>query len=221
MGIVWGLILDQGVSWIGMAKTKSKKKAEAEAAKVEDKTPDAGAEAAAEVVSGETPEPVEGDRERLIRLQADFDNFKKRTLRERNETYRRANEDIMEELLPVMDHMELALDAAARHKGDEALVEGFRLVSDQLRAALSKFGLTPIDATSAEFDHNLHEAISHLPSPDVAENHVIAMTRRGYKLGDRLLRAAQVVVSSGSPTGAGTAPADRADDQASAEAPEA
>ena len=144
-----------------------------------------------------------------MRLQADFDNFKKRTLRERNETYRRANEDLMEEVLPVMDHMELALEAAAQHNADEAMVEGFRLVSEQLRAALAKFGLTPIDATAAEFDPNLHEAISHLPSPDVAENHVIAMTRRGYKLGDMLLRAAQVVVSSGDPSApAEEAPAD-------------
>ena len=84
-------------------------------------------------------------------------------IRERNETYRRANEDLMEELLPVMDHMELALDAAAQHEADEAMVEGFRMVSEQLRGALAKFGLTPIDAAAAEFDPNLHEAISHLP----------------------------------------------------------
>ncbi len=146
------------------------------------------------------PEQAEADRDRLVRLQADFENFKKRTIRERNETYRRANEDIMEELLPVLDHMELAMNAAAQHSADEGIVEGFRLVSEQLRAALGKFGLRPIDATDTEFDHNLHEAISHLPSPDVAENHVIAMTRRGYKLGDYLLRAAQVVVSSGDPS---------------------
>jgi len=189
-----------------MAKAKTKQKTEkkpgkaaAKAAKAEE-----AAKAAAAKQAKETQDPAEADRERLIRLQADFENFKKRTIRERNETYRRANEDIMEELLPVMDHMELALDAAAQHDADEAMVEGFRLVSEQLRAALAKFGLTPVDAADAEFDHNLHEAISHLPSPDVAENHVIAMTRRGYKLGDRLLRAAQVVVSSGDPS----APAD-------------
>jgi molecular chaperone GrpE len=190
-----------------MAKAKTKQKTdkkpgkaapkEEKSAKKEAQAKAAAAEAKEEAKAEQ--EPAEADRERLIRLQADFENFKKRTIRERNETYRRANEDIMEELLPVLDHMELAMDAAAQHKADEGIVEGFRLVSEQLRAALGKFGLTPIDATDAEFDHNLHEAISHLPSPDVAENHVIAMTRRGYKLGDYLLRAAQVVVSSGDP----------------------
>jgi molecular chaperone GrpE len=187
-----------------MAKAKTRKnsgkKSDAAAPKAEKATKKAKA-AAAEQAKGEKEE-ITVDREQLIRLQADFENFKKRTIRERNETYRRANEDIMEELLPVMDHMELALDAASQHDADEAIVEGFRLVSGQLRAALAKFGLTPIDATDAEFDPNLHEAISHLPSPDVAENQVIAMTRCGYKLGDRLLRAAQVVVSSGDPSAA-------------------
>ena len=179
-----------------MAKAKKKQKSE----KKEAEASAAAAEAAtaAEQIQ-ESDVIVEPESTRLLRLQADFDNFKKRTLRERNETYRRANEDLMEELLPVMDHMELALEAAAQHDADEAMVEGFRLVSEQLRAALAKFGLTPIDASAAEFDPNVHEAISHLPSADVAENYVIAMTRRGYKLGDMLLRAAQVVVSSGDP----------------------
>ncbi len=209
-----------------MAKAKTRQKTDKKAGKAApdaEKTADTGAaakQAAAEPgqEAGAT-ETVEAVRERLIRLQADFENFKKRTIRERNETYRRANEDIVEELLPVLDHMELALEAAARHDADKAMVEGFRLVSEQLCAALGKFGLTPIDATDAEFDHNLHEAISHLPSPEVPENHVIAMTRRGYKLGDYLLRAAQVVVSSGDPN----APADPgapADDAAEKE-PEA
>ncbi|NQU38604.1 MAG: nucleotide exchange factor GrpE [Lentisphaerae bacterium] len=161
---------------------------------------------------------VEPESTRLLRLQADFDNFKKRTIRERNETYRRANEDLMEEMLPVMDHLELALEAAAQHNADHAMVEGFRLVSDQLCSVLGKFGLTPIDATAAEFDPNLHEAISHLPSPDVAENHVMVMTRRGYKLGDMLLRAAQVVVSSGDPSAVAEATATEEDTSTEVEA---
>jgi molecular chaperone GrpE len=182
---------------------KNEKKAQAAADKAADKaeknTKASEAKAAAAAAVEEPAVIVEPESTRLLRLQADFDNFKKRTIRERNETYRRANEDIMEELLPVMDHMELALDAAAQHDADEAMVEGFRMVSEQLRGALAKFGLTPIDATAAEFDPNLHEAISHLPSTEVDENHVMIMTRRGYKLGDMLLRAAQVVVSSGDP----------------------
>ncbi|MBT3293833.1 MAG: nucleotide exchange factor GrpE [Verrucomicrobia bacterium] len=183
---------------------KNEKKAKAAAGKAADKAEKSKkaseAKAAGAAAIEEPVVVVEPESTRLLRLQADFDNFKKRTIRERNETYRRANEDIMEELLPVMDHMELALDAAAQHDADEAMVEGFRMVSEQLRGALAKFGLTPIDASAAEFDPNVHEAISHLPSTDVAENYVVAMTRRGYKLGDMLLRAAQVVVSSGDPT---------------------
>jgi molecular chaperone GrpE len=201
-----------------MAKAKTKPKTEKKAPKAAAKKEKAAkAEAAAKTAATDAKE-AEADRERLIRLQADFENFKKRTIRERNETYRRANEDIMEELLPVMDHMELALEAAAQHDADEAMVEGFRLVSEQLRATLGKFGLTPIDATDAEFDHNLHEAISHLPSPDVPENHVIAMTRRGYKLGDFLLRAAQVVVSSGDPSAPAEPEAAADDDEKDSEA---
>jgi molecular chaperone GrpE len=141
-------------------------------------------------------------RERLLRLQADFDNFRKRTLRERQEILRRATDDVLLELLPVLDHFDLALQAAADHDADKQLVEGFRLVEEQISTALEKFGLTPIDAEGQDFDHNLHEAISRLPSVDHADGKVLSQTRRGYKSGDRLLRPAQVVVSSGSPDSA-------------------
>ena len=138
-------------------------------------------------------------QDRLLRLQADFDNFRKRTLREKGDLYRRANEDIITELLPVLDHVEMALASLSSHDPADPAIEGFKLVAEQLTTALKKFGLSPIDAEGAEFDHNFHEAISHLPSDDVAENMVMAQVRRGYMLGDSLLRAAQTVVSSGSP----------------------
>jgi molecular chaperone GrpE len=153
-------------------------------------------------------EPVAAEtvmlQDRLLRLQADFENFRKRTLREKNELYQRANEDLMEELLPVIDHLDLALQSAGEHGGaqaaDASFVEGVRLVATQLLSALGKFGLSPLDAEGQVFDHNLHEAIAHLPSSDVPENRVITQTRRGYKLGDRLLRPVQVVVSNGPAT---------------------
>ncbi len=138
--------------------------------------------------------------ERLLRLQADFDNYRKRVLREKDELYRRANEDIMEELLPVLDHLEMALGSVGEAHKNDPVVEGFRLVGEQLRCALGKFGLAAIDTDGEEFDPNLHEAIVHMPSEDVPENGLISAIRRGYKLGDRLLRASQVVVSSGAPT---------------------
>jgi len=138
------------------------------------------------------------DAERLLRLQADFENFRKRTLREKGEIYRRSNEQVLEELLPVLDHLDIALAAAQEHGADKAFVEGFRLVSEQMLSVLKKFGLIPTDAQGDEFDPNRHEAISHLTSDDVPQNVVMTQVRRGYLLGDKLLRAAQVVVSSGS-----------------------
>jgi molecular chaperone GrpE len=137
--------------------------------------------------------------DRLVRLQADFDNFRKRTLREREDLYRRANEDIISELLPVLDHLELAFQAAGDDGKDHSLVKGFVLVGEQLQKTLHKFGLIEVPTDDVEFDPNVHEAIQHLPSETIPENGIIARTRSGYMLGNRLLRAAQVVVSSGVP----------------------
>jgi molecular chaperone GrpE len=136
--------------------------------------------------------------ESYLRLQADFDNYRKRVLREKEDLYQRANEDIMEELLPVLDHLELALQAAG-DKIEDPVVQGFSLVGDQLRGALAKFGLSEIEAAGCEFDPNYHEAIMHMPTAEVEENYIVSVARKGYKLGERLLRAAQVVVSSGAP----------------------
>jgi len=150
-----------------------------------------------EPAGGGDPAPVETPDHRLLRLQADFDNFRKRVLREKHELYQRANEDLMLELLPVLDHMELALDSAAKHDAASGLIEGFRLVFEQLNSTLGKFGLTAFETQGSVFNPESQEAIAHLPDPAVPENHVVQQTRRGYRLGGRLLRAAQVVVSSG------------------------
>lgn len=135
--------------------------------------------------------------DRLLRLQADFDNFRKRALRERAEIELQANESLMKELLPVLDHLDLAVDAAVQHNADGPVIEGFRLVSEQLLTALAKAGLTPVDAAAQEFDPHRHEAISQVASETVPANHVVAQVRRGYLLGSKLLRPAQVVVSQG------------------------
>lgn len=142
--------------------------------------------------------------DRLLRLQADFDNFRKRTLREKNELCRHANEDLMQELLPALDHLNLALTAAKTYSAHEPVVEGFKLVSEQMMSVLGKFGLSPIDAEGVEFDPGRHEAISRMASDAVPENTVITQVRRGYMFGDRLLRPAQVVVSSGTPDHSGS-----------------
>lgn len=137
--------------------------------------------------------------DRLVRLQADFENFRRRTVREKNEVYRMANEDVMLDMLPVLDHLELAMKASEAHEAHDATVEGFRLVGEQLLSVLRKFGLVPVDARGQVFDPVEQEAISHLPFPDVPANHVAEQVRRGYRLGEKLLRPCQVVVSSGPP----------------------
>ena len=143
------------------------------------------------------PSPEEVLQDRLLRLQADFDNYRKRMDREKKDWIAFASEKLVLELLPVLDHFELGLADSAKNGAPAAFVEGFQLICNQLRAALEKAGVQAIDAEGAAFDPHVHEAITHLPSDDVPADHVVAQTRRGYKLGDKLLRAAQVVVSSG------------------------
>ncbi len=142
-------------------------------------------------------------QDQLLRLGADFDNFRKRTLRDKTLVCETANNELMLQLLPVLDHLQLAVNAATEHKSDPAFREGLLLISDQLTAALTKFGLTPISAEGAPFDPNFHEAVNCLPSDEHPEGVVIAQSRRGYLLNNRLLRPTQVIVSSG-PGGAAT-----------------
>ena len=141
--------------------------------------------------------------DQLLRLRADFDNYRRRMVREREDMYVQANENLIEELLPVLDHLDLALQSASgaieESTNTKAFVEGFQIVAEQLYSSLGKFGLESIEATDCEFDPNLHEALSYIPSEDVSENMVMNQICKGYKLGDKLLRPAKVVVSSGKP----------------------
>ncbi len=142
-------------------------------------------------------EEEESLRDQFVRLQADFANFRNRTQRERLELYQRANEDLLLEILPVLDHYELGLQTADQHDADKAVVDGFKLVLDQFQNVLNKFNLTPIEAVGEEFDPHKHEALTHMPSAEFAAETCSNQVRRGYMFGDKLLRAAQVVVSSG------------------------
>ena len=145
------------------------------------------------------PAEEEALQHRLLRLQADFDNYRKRMAREKQEWIAFASEKLVLEILPVLDHFELGLADSAKNGAPTAFTDGFHIIYNQLRAVLEKAGVQAIDAEGQPFDPNLHEAITHIPSADVPEEHVAAQTRRGYKMGDKLLRAAQVVVSSGPP----------------------
>lgn len=182
--------------------TENKKKKEKKP--IEPEQPDtAPEETIEEPPAPDTPakEPSVEDeplRDQLLRLRADFDNFRKRTQRERNELFLFANESLFLELLPVIDHFEMGLKSAEEHKTDSSVTEGFKLVYSQLLDVLKKFNVTPIEAVGEAFDPHRHEALTHLPSDQPAET-VIEQVRRGYLLGEKLLRAAQVVVSSGPP----------------------
>lgn len=147
----------------------------------------------------EEPEEDEPLRLQFLRLQADFDNFRKRVARERTELYVRANQDLIEELLPVIDHYEMGLENAKKHEAESSVVDGFQMVFDQMNKVLEKYNVTPIESMGEAFDPHTQEAVSQLPSADFAEGIVMAQVRRGYMIGSKLLRAAQVVVSSGAP----------------------
>lgn len=143
------------------------------------------------------PEEEESLRDQFVRLQADFANFRNRTQRERIELYQRANEDLLLELLPVLDHYEMGLQTAEQHHSDKAVVDGFKLVMGQFQNVLKKFNVEPIDAVGETFDPHRHEALTHMPSDEYPAEVCSNQVKRGYMFGDKLLRAAQVVVSSG------------------------
>ena len=132
----------------------------------------------------------------LKRLAADFDNYRKRAARDQADLVTRAHERLVKELLPVVDDLERALDAAEKHE-EAQVIEGVRLVHRSLAAALEREGLVEIE-TDGTFDPHVHEALLSQPS-EQEEGAVIQVLQKGFRLGDRVLRPARVVVSSGPP----------------------
>lgn len=156
-------------------------------------------EQAAEAELSDVEKEVAALKDRYLRLQADFDNFRKRSARENVELVKTAACDFIESMLPVIDNFELGLKAAGEAEANESVVQGFKLVYDQLLECLKKAGVTPFDSEGEEFDHNLHDCVSRLPSAEYPENIVVNQIRRGYRINDKVLRHAQVVVSAGAP----------------------
>jgi len=134
--------------------------------------------------------------DRLLRLAADFDNYKKRAARERQEYVAFANERILKELLPILDDLERALSAAEQHE-EAQLEEGVRLVHRSLASLLDRQGVKEI-ATEGKFDPHVHEALLSQPS-EAEEGSVIDVVQKGYTLGDRVVRPARVVIASAPP----------------------
>ena len=136
-------------------------------------------------------------KDRYARLLADFDNVRKRQIREREDLIKRANEELLGDLLPVVDHLELAL--AKTVDATDPVVVGVKLVYDQFLALLDRYGMKSLDTKGQPFDPSFHEALSQMSSATVPANMVIDQFRRGWLLAGRLLRPAQVIVSSGAP----------------------
>lgn len=188
---------------------------DAEEKKVEDLENAESAKSGGEAQAEKTAEPATGtaqetceieklrqeladEKDRAMRLFADFENFRRRTAKERAETFQRAEESVYVELLPVVDNFSRAMGQA----GDDPFAQGVKMVFSQLLEFLKKGGVEPIEALGADFDPAVHEAVAYQPSPDAAEGKIIYETRRGYRMGDHVIRPASVIVSSGAPAGA-------------------
>ena len=151
--------------------------------------PGAGGSAA----GASSPQPQD---DRLLRLAADFENYKKRAARERQEYVQLANERLITELLPILDDLERALSAAEEHQ-EAQLEEGVRLVHRSLAGLLERHGVKPI-STDGKFDPHVHEALLSQPS-EAEEGSVIDVVQKGYTLGDRVVRPARVIVAASIP----------------------
>jgi molecular chaperone GrpE len=195
------------------------KKAESNTKKTDAAAPAAAGlpEAAAPIAAALTPEQIEDLKtraaradenwDRLLRTTADFENFKKRAARERIETAQSAAAAVIQKLLPVLDHIEMAQasaqsahssrqsQAAAEGGKFASLQAGIAMIQEQLKTVLTETGIEEIDATGRPFDPALHEAVSQMESSEIPEGHVVQQLRKGYKLKERLLRPATVVVA--------------------------
>jgi molecular chaperone GrpE len=132
----------------------------------------------------------------LLRTAADLDNYKKRAAREKQEAIRFANESLLQKLIPVLDNFEMALSAVSVSEStSDSMQQGVSMIQQQLKQVLTEAGLEEIIAAGQPFDPNCHEAVSQQESADVPDGHVLQQLRKGYKLRDRLLRPATVIVA--------------------------
>lgn len=198
------------------AQAKKAEATEAESSKkgTEDGEPSCASPASSASSSAESAEPADEpkaekpaeapkdpDWKTLYALTlADFDNYKKRAARDREDTYRYAEADILKDVLPAVDNLQLAL-ANAKEKADDPFVKGVQMVHDTLLKSLKDHGAEPFDSVGLDLDTERMEAIAHLPHAEIPEGKVSIESKKGWMLKDKVLRAAQVVVSSGKPEG--------------------
>lgn len=148
------------------------------------------------------PEALRGElaalQEKMLRLQADFDNFRRRALKEREEAHQYGHENLVKDLLASVDNLDRAIEHARKSDGGdfESMLQGVELVQRELLGALANHGVSEIEAENVAFDPNVHEAMAQKEDDSVPTNTVIEVFQKGYRLRDRLLRPARVVVST-------------------------
>ena len=133
------------------------------------------------------------------RARAELANARKRFQREQAQAYSNAKADVLSRILPIVDDFDRAFDNLPDHLADDPWIEGVKLVRQKLHALLEQEGVTPIEAEGREFDPTFHQAITHEPSEETPEGHIIAEAQKGYRLGDLVLRPSMVRVSAGPP----------------------
>jgi molecular chaperone GrpE len=150
-------------------------------------------DAVEEVLSPE--ELIQAEKDKYLRLFAEFENYKKRTTRERIELFKTAGQDLMTSMLPIMDDFDRGLAEIKKAK-DKELLKGMQLISDKLKKTLEQKGLTIMDVRAGDaFNADIHEAITQIPAPsDKLKGKVIDCSESGYKLGDKIIRYPKVVI---------------------------
>lgn len=143
-----------------------------------------------------SPEDELGDmKDKYLRLYAEFDNYRKRTLKERHDLIKLAGQDVIKAILPAVDDMDRAIRIADADDNDETVPEGIRLVYNKLLKSLEQQGVKPMETTGATFDPELHEALTKIPAPtDDLKGKIIDTVERGYYLNDKIVRYPKVVV---------------------------
>lgn len=142
-------------------------------------------------------EELKQTHDRMLRISADFDNYKKRSARETAEFRKYANQGLLKEMLPVVDNLELAIQSTdGKRDIDKSLLEGLEITRKEILKVFEKFHVKPIDAVGEPFDPEFHEAVMRQESGDYPENTVLSEFQKGYLIHDRLLRPAMVVVAS-------------------------
>lgn len=183
------------------AEAEAPQKDVAEAAEEEASTDEVATDEEKELTVDELLQQSHKEKEdlyqKVLRAAADFENFRKRSLREKEELRKYAVSGLIEDLLPALDNLELGLAAADNHPEAKAVSDGFRMVAQQITSILQNNGVECVNPEGEDFDPNFHESVGFQPSDEVEDQKVIQVLRKGYSLNGRILRAANVIVSSG------------------------